>query len=126
MKLRALLFQATVMVGCGWAALELMPHRPAASPSVPAAVKPPATSPGPIQSGEALYKANCAACHQSNGEGLPPNFPALTDSAVIRKGPTVVRYLITNGRNLMPPFRHLTEEERLVIAQYVVTRFGSP
>lgn len=32
--------------------------------------------------GEAVYNTNCAACHQPNGAGLPPAFPALKGSAV--------------------------------------------
>ncbi len=36
--------------------------------------------------GEKVYAANCAACHQANGAGLPPAFPAL-DGSKIAKGP---------------------------------------
>lgn len=32
--------------------------------------------------GEALYNANCAACHQPNGQGMPPAFPPIAGSAV--------------------------------------------
>ncbi|MGB5642489.1 MAG: c-type cytochrome, partial [Gammaproteobacteria bacterium] len=32
--------------------------------------------------GEKVYKTACAACHQVNGEGLPPMFPGLKGSAV--------------------------------------------
>lgn len=32
--------------------------------------------------GEKVYKGNCAACHQVNGSGMPPVFPALKDSKV--------------------------------------------
>ena len=27
--------------------------------------------------GEEVYKANCAACHQANGQGIPGTFPSL-------------------------------------------------
>ena len=33
-----------------------------------------------IQHGEAVYKANCAACHQANGHGIPGTFPSLAGS----------------------------------------------
>ena len=33
--------------------------------------------------GKALFTANCAACHQGNGEGLPGAFPALKGNAAI-------------------------------------------
>ncbi len=35
-----------------------------------------------IARGESVYNANCVACHQANGQGLPPTFPAITGSAV--------------------------------------------
>ena len=39
-----------------------------------------------ITRGEKVYAANCAACHQANGKGMPPAFPAL-DGSKIAKGP---------------------------------------
>jgi len=32
--------------------------------------------------GEEVYNTNCAACHQANGAGIPPAFPALKASAI--------------------------------------------
>jgi cytochrome c oxidase subunit 2 len=32
--------------------------------------------------GEKVYAANCAACHQASGKGLPPAFPALDGSKI--------------------------------------------
>ncbi len=32
--------------------------------------------------GEVAYGKNCAACHQANGQGLPPTFPALKGSPI--------------------------------------------
>ena len=39
-----------------------------------------------VARGEKVYTANCAACHQASGAGLPPVFPAL-DGSQIAKGP---------------------------------------
>ena len=33
--------------------------------------------------GEGVYQKNCVACHQMNGEGLPPIFPALARSDIV-------------------------------------------
>ena len=33
--------------------------------------------------GEKVYTANCAACHQANGKGVPGAFPALDGDAVV-------------------------------------------
>lgn len=39
-----------------------------------------------VARGEKVYTANCAACHQPNGLGLPPAFPGLDGSKIV-KGP---------------------------------------
>jgi cytochrome c oxidase subunit 2 len=35
-----------------------------------------------MERGEQVYKSSCASCHQANGQGLPPTFPALTGSPI--------------------------------------------
>jgi cytochrome c oxidase subunit 2 len=35
-----------------------------------------------MERGEKLYNTNCAGCHQTNGLGIPPAFPALKGSAI--------------------------------------------
>jgi mono/diheme cytochrome c family protein len=49
----------------------------AAAESVPAAYD--------AAKGRDLYVANCSACHQANGEGLPGVFPPLKGSGVVNK-----------------------------------------
>lgn len=39
-----------------------------------------------VAQGETVYRTFCMACHQQNGQGLPPAFPALTGS-VVANGP---------------------------------------
>jgi len=39
-----------------------------------------------VARGEKIYTANCSSCHQANGQGLPPVFPALDGSKIV-KGP---------------------------------------
>jgi len=36
-----------------------------------------------IATGKTVYDAQCAACHQTTGQGMPPTFPALNGSAVV-------------------------------------------
>ena len=49
--------------------------------------------------GEAVYKTNCAACHQSNGQGLPPIFPALAGSAMATaEDPAAHIDIVLNGK----------------------------
>ena len=35
-----------------------------------------------MERGESFYAVNCAACHQANGQGIPPVFPALEGSQI--------------------------------------------
>ncbi len=36
-----------------------------------------------FERGESFYQTNCVACHQVNGQGIPPVFPALTGSQIV-------------------------------------------
>jgi cytochrome c oxidase subunit 2 len=48
--------------------------------------------------GEKVYAANCVACHQPDGRGLPPAFPPLDGSAVVT-GPRAAQLeTVLNGR----------------------------
>ncbi|TXH91898.1 MAG: cytochrome c oxidase subunit II [Pseudomonas sp.] len=48
--------------------------------------------------GEKAYVTACAACHQANGEGMPPMFPALRGSA-IATGPVAPHIdIVVNGK----------------------------
>jgi cytochrome c oxidase subunit 2 len=47
--------------------------------------------------GEAVYTANCAACHQATGKGVPPAFPPL-DGSKIATGPVAAHLdVVLNG-----------------------------
>lgn len=51
-----------------------------------------------MKHGETVYATQCAACHQKDGSGLAPAFPALTGSAVI-DGPIDEQInVVMNGR----------------------------
>jgi len=48
--------------------------------------------------GEDLYNISCSACHQANGQGLPPAFPSLVESTVVG-GPVADHInVVMNGR----------------------------
>lgn len=52
--------------------------------------------------GEAVYRTSCAACHQPNGKGIPPTFPAIAGSA-IATGPIEEHIdVVMNGRSGTP------------------------
>ena len=51
-----------------------------------------------VARGEEVFSANCAACHQANGQGMPPAFPPLDGAAIVLgpKGEQITTVL--NGR----------------------------
>jgi len=88
---------------------------------------PSATSPSPngapapaggadAAKGSSLFTANCAACHQASGEGLPGAFPPLKGNAVVNDDDaTMHMHVVLHGLNgmqvggmtyggVMPPF----------------------
>lgn len=51
-----------------------------------------------VEQGQTVYTTFCMACHQQNGQGLPPAFPALTGSA-IATGPIEAHIdIVLNGK----------------------------
>jgi cytochrome c oxidase subunit 2 len=57
-----------------------------------------------IARGEAVYAKNCASCHQAGGGGMPPTFPALTGSPVVKGDINAQVNLMLNGKGMMPAF----------------------
>jgi len=48
--------------------------------------------------GEQVYNTSCAACHQPNGQGLPPTFPAIAGSALATGDAAAHIGLVLNGK----------------------------
>lgn len=78
-----------------------------------------------VKKGQAVYTANCAACHQASGAGLPPTFPSLHGDKVTN-GPADAHITqILKGKNLMPPFAQLSDEEIAAVATFERTSWGN-
>ncbi|WP_262691877.1 c-type cytochrome [Kordiimonas aestuarii] len=84
--------------------------------------------------GQALYEANCAACHQYDGGGVPMMQPELILSEkangdiggvidMILLGSAAVPAGTSGYSNEMPPFDYLSDEDIALIASYVRTHF---
>lgn len=87
--------------------------------------------------GEAVYLANCAACHQPNGSGLTGAFPPLASSdyllgdrnAVLAaalfglSGPITVNGVDYNG--VMPSAGYLSDAELADVLTYVLNSWGN-
>ncbi|MFL6717837.1 MAG: cytochrome c oxidase subunit II [Burkholderiaceae bacterium] len=60
--------------------------------------------------GEKIYTANCVACHQANGKGVPGAFPALDGSPIVNgpKGPQI--NILLNGKNAMPAWKSVLSD----------------
>ncbi|ARG96281.1 cytochrome c oxidase subunit II [Legionella micdadei] len=72
--------------------------------------------------GKQMYDQNCAACHQADGKGLPPMYPALKGSSVA-VGKPISRHisLVLNGipGSAMQPYRdQLSDKDIAAIITY--------
>lgn len=78
-----------------------------------------------LKFGGGVFAANCAACHQTNGAGLPPNFPSLIGSTVV-KGPADTQIAqVLKGKNLMPPFPQLSDADIAAVVTYTRNSWGN-
>jgi len=70
--------------------------------------------------GEKVFAANCAACHQATGKGVPGAFPALDGSKVVL-GPSAGQIaLVLNGKagTAMASFRQLSNTDLASVITY--------
>jgi quinoprotein glucose dehydrogenase len=74
----------------------------------------------PVPPGQAIYQAQCQACHGANRQGTETGTPlihAASDAArgVVAGAPSVeaaaIRIMLKTGKGRMPPFAHLSESE---------------
>lgn len=92
---------------------------------------------GLMAKGEAIYLANCSACHQPSGVGLPGAFPPLAGSDYLQgdrkqvmaaalfglSGPVTVNGVEYNG--VMPSLGHLPDEDLAAALTYVLGSWGN-
>ncbi len=108
-----------------------MPGITGTSGSSPAATTTPAGAPESVAApgegydatkGQALFTANCAACHQATGEGLPGAFPPLKGNAAVNDADATTHIKVVlhglQGSNVggivysspMPPFGNILSD----------------
>ncbi|WP_286976060.1 cytochrome c oxidase subunit II [Pseudomonas sp.] len=78
--------------------------------------------------GEKAYATNCASCHQANGEGLPPMFPALKGSSVATGPAEEHIHTVVEGRpgTAMAAFgKQLSEVDIAAIITYERNAWGN-
>ncbi|MFU8877566.1 MAG: cytochrome D1 domain-containing protein [Wenzhouxiangellaceae bacterium] len=89
------------------------------------------------EASEALYQANCSACHQANGQGLPGAFPPLAGNARVLESGDYVIETVLQGREgglvvdgvtynaVMPPMQHLTDSDIAQAINHVMSAWGN-
>ena len=78
--------------------------------------------------GETVYKANCLACHQANGQGVQGVFPALAGSQIATKPENIKTHIthILYGKNLMPAFgEQLNDGDIAAVTTYERNAWGN-
>ena len=80
-----------------------------------------------VVTGERVYAANCAACHQPNGKGVPGSYPALDGSKIVR-GPKVAQIqIVLHGKpgTAMPPWSQLSDVDLASVITYTRNGLGN-
>lgn len=76
--------------------------------------------------GNALFLANCAECHQSNGQGLPNVYPALAGNETVLGSGADVALVLIIGRGEMPSFAGvLSDQEMAEVINYIRSSWGN-
>jgi cytochrome c oxidase subunit 2 len=71
--------------------------------------------------GEKVYQANCVACHQPTGLGMPPTFPPLSGSKVVSGPKEGLIALVLNGKQgtAMASFSRLSDVELAAVITFI-------
>src|SRR5699024_383406 len=78
--------------------------------------------------GQDIYGRSCVACHQANGQGMPPVFPAVAGSAKATGDLEITMDTIVNGvpGTAMAAYgRQLNPIELASVITYVRNAFGN-
>lgn len=79
--------------------------------------------------GEKVYNNVCAACHQANGEGVPPTFPAIAGSKIAMGPMTGHLDMVANGSKTNPAMRafggELSEVDIAAVVTYQRNSWGN-
>jgi cytochrome c oxidase subunit 2 len=80
-----------------------------------------------IAKGQVVYAANCAACHQANGKGVPNAFPALEGSKIVTGPPQDQIHIVLNGKpgTAMPPWKQLSDVDIASVITYTRNSWGN-
>jgi mono/diheme cytochrome c family protein len=86
--------------------------------------------------GQKLYAQHCLTCHQADGYGVPNLQPAIVGGTWVQGDVRALALFVMTGgfnsaerkegesHNVMPAFRHLTDEDLAGILSYIRAKFG--
>ncbi len=81
-----------------------------------------------MKHGDKIYHTVCAMCHQPNGQGLPPTFPALAGSKIVN-GPVAGHlHIVMNGKlgTAMAAFKNqMNDVDIAAVVTYERNAFGN-
>ena len=80
-----------------------------------------------VAAGEKVFAANCAACHQATGKGVPGAFPPLDGSKVVLGPPADQMHLVLNGKpgTAMQSFKQLSDTDIAAVVSYERNSWGN-
>lgn len=126
---RSLICRAAVLAlvaGLALAAAALAQAPWVAPESEKAKKNPLPSDPKVVAQGEKVAKINCVSCHGPTGKGngaaaaaLNPKPADWTSSRVQDETDGELFWKISNGRGPMPPWKHLPENDRWALIQYI-------
>jgi quinoprotein glucose dehydrogenase len=76
----------------------------------------------PTERGRRIYERTCIACHGAERQGAPPQTPPLLD---LKRSPQEIEAVIRQGRNSMPGFGYLGQQETNALLAYLATAPGA-
>lgn len=71
---------------------------------------------GDLARGKRIYGTSCMACHGSDRNGRPPQFPGLLGTQLTDDE---LQSVITEGRNIMPAFPQLSRQQLSALIAYI-------
>jgi cytochrome c oxidase subunit 2 len=75
--------------------------------------------------GEQVYNANCAGCHQKNGQGMPPVFPSIVGSSIANGPASDHINLVLHGKGSMPAFKMLGDADIASVLSFQRQSWGN-
>lgn len=66
-----------------------------------------------IAKGKQIYEENCVSCHQVDGKGMPPTFPALSGSSIVSGDIREQAKFVMAGKGMMPAFGGILDDTEL-------------